>query len=67
MLMIKPQTLHRKFESSCMKDEDSLNNYFNNLMEVNQMQKYGHRVFGKKIVEKILRSSSRQCEFVIKT
>ena len=68
MLTVKLQALRQRFESSFMKDGESLDGYFNNLMEVvNHMRKYGEQVSDKKVVEKILRSLPRKYEAAIAT
>ncbi|KAK0596432.1 hypothetical protein LWI29_015641 [Acer saccharum] len=57
---VKLQTLRRKFETSLMKENESMQDYFCNLMEtVNNIQKFGEELTDAKVVEKILRSLPR--------
>eukprot|EP00257_Ricinus_communis_P025840 XP_025013254.1 uncharacterized protein LOC112534966 [Ricinus communis] len=55
VLIVKLQTLRRKFESFKVKDGESIYDCSNNLMGiVNQMRKYGENITDKKVIEKLL-------------
>jgi hypothetical protein len=57
VLTIKLQTLRRNFESSMMKEGDSMHDYFSNTLDiVNKIRKFGENLSEQKVVEKIVRT-----------
>jgi hypothetical protein len=66
VLTIKLQTLRRNFESSMMKEGDSMHDYFSNTLDiVNQIRKFGENLSEQKVVEKILRSMPMKYDHVV--
>ena len=66
MVMVKLQTLHRKFENFLMRDGDVLSYYISNMIDVvNQIRKYGEDLSKKKVVEKIIRSLPKKYDHVV--
>ncbi|XP_058010342.1 uncharacterized protein LOC110651669 [Hevea brasiliensis] len=66
VVTVKLQTLRRKFESSVMKDEDSLSEYISNMIDVvNQIRRCGEILSEQKVIEKIVRSLPKKYEHVV--
>ncbi|XP_050890235.1 uncharacterized protein LOC127095607 [Lathyrus oleraceus] len=60
---VKLQSLKRDYENEIMKENESLNEYFNRLSElVNQMKSHGDTIYDRKIVDKIRISLTEKCD-----
>lgn len=60
------QSLRRDFEVLCMKEGESVTDFFSRtLAVVNKMKQYGETLTESKVVEKILRSMTSKFEYVV--
>ncbi|GLU00818.1 hypothetical protein SLE2022_181580 [Rubroshorea leprosula] len=66
VLMVKLQTVRRRYEGMVMKEGENLSDFFTQMTEiVNQMRKYGDDVPEQKVVEKILRSLPKKYDHIV--
>jgi hypothetical protein len=64
--VVKLQSLRREFETLCMQNSESMQDFFTRVMGiVNQIRSYGEDLTDQKIVEKILRSLPAKFDAIV--
>jgi hypothetical protein len=62
----KVQNLRRDFENMKMKDNESVDSFMNQVMNiVNQLRQYGEDLSDKRVIENVLRSLPKKFEYVV--